>query len=174
MNRRKAIYNAVLLSAGTFLLPSCGQDDAASIPLKNMRLSGADEKLVLHIVDAILPATTFKGGADVKAVEFILNMVDDCCTPETQKIFLDGMQQLNKLTKSKYGKTFIECNGATKNELLAIIENKKDVPENLLKFYDITKNYCIQAFTSSKAYLTDVLKYKMVPGSNFKGCVPFV
>ena len=51
------------------------------------------------------------------------------------------------------------------------IENKKDIPEDLLKFYGTVKRYTVQSFTSSKEYLTDIRKYKMVPGPDFKGCV---
>ena len=59
-----------------------------------------------------------------------------------------------------------------KKELLSFIENKKDVPENVAKFYETTKRHTVQALTSSQKYMTEIVKYKMVPGSNFKGCVP--
>jgi hypothetical protein len=52
------------------------------------------------------------------------------------------------------------------------LEKKKDIPEEVLFFYETSRKHVLQAFTTSKEYMTDVLKYKMVPGSNFKGCVP--
>jgi hypothetical protein len=41
-----------------------------------------------------------------------------------------------------------------------------------LQFYKTTKRHTVQAFTTSKQYMTEVRHYKIVPGSNFKGCVP--
>ena len=49
---------------------------------------------------------------------------------------------------------------------------KKDIPEDALKFYGTVKRYTVQSFTSSKEYMTDIRKYEMVPGPDFKGCVP--
>jgi len=173
MNRRDAIYNAVLLSAGVVLLPSCGGNDAVvSIPIKSFSLTGAEEKMMRSLADFIIPKTNFIGAADVKATEFTLKMVDDCYEPEKQKIFKDGLQQFYKSAKEKFGKSFDDCTDAQKKEWLTAMENKKGIPENVTQFYATTKRHTLQAFTSSKQYLTDVAKYKMVPGSNFKGCVP--
>ncbi len=51
------------------------------------------------------------------------------------------------------------------------MEIKKDIPEYVVQFYQAEKKHIVQAFTSSKEYLADVAKYKMVLGGNFKGCV---
>ena len=80
--------------------------------------------------------------------------------------------KITKFSKDKYGKSFMDCTPANQKELLTAIESKKDIPENVAQFYATTKGYTLQAFMSSKEYLTDVANYKMVPGSNFKGCVP--
>lgn len=171
MKRREAIYNFAFLSAGVIFLPRCGQQQSATIPLKNISLTGAEENLLMHLTDLLIPKTNFVGAKDVKATEFTLTMVDDCNPPDKQQLFKDGLVQFGKFSKDKYGKSFVECTPAIQKEMLTAIESKKDIPENVVLFYSTTKRYTLQAFMSSKEYLADVAKYKMVPGSNFKGCV---
>ncbi|MES2892978.1 MAG: gluconate 2-dehydrogenase subunit 3 family protein [Bacteroidota bacterium] len=172
MNRREAIYNFVILSAGAAVLPSCAGEETATIALKNFSLTGAQETMIRRLSDFILPKTRFQGSGDIKATEFTLMMVDECYPPERQKVFTDGMEEFEKLSKEKFGGSFVSSSDAQKKDMLTFIEAKKDVPENVAKFYETTKRHTVQAMTSSQKYLTDVVGYKMVPGSNFKGCVP--
>ncbi|CAN5621908.1 hypothetical protein BH11BAC3_BH11BAC3_44460 [soil metagenome] len=174
MNRRDAIYNFVLLSAGAIILPSCGQSDtAASIAFRNFSLTADEQKMMQQLTDFIIPKTgNFIGASDLQATAFTLMMVDDCYAPEKQKTFKEGLQAFDKLANEKYGSSFSELTDAQKKAMLTAVESKKDIPENVLEFYGITKRHTIQAFTSSQKYMTEVSHYKMVPGSNFKGCVP--
>jgi hypothetical protein len=173
MNRRTAIRNVVIISAGAGLLPSCMRDDKSSIPLKNISVTGSQEKMLAELTEAIIPKTkNFIGANDLKAHEFVLTMVDDCSSPEDQKKFTDGLKAFDKLSHDKFGQLFISYTPEQKQALLADIESKKDIPEDALKFYGTVKRYTVQSFTSSKEYMTGIRKYKMVPGSNFKGCMP--
>lgn len=172
MNRRNAIGNIVVLSLGSMVLPSCDQRDEAIFKIKNLPLTGNEEKLMSQLADAIIPTTAFIGASGVKAHEFTLKMVDDCYDPDQQNKYLTGLKEFDKLAKGKYGSSFTSIASPQKLEWLSSLEKKKDIPEEALFFYETTKKHTLQAFTSSKEYMTDVLKYKMVPGSNFKGCVP--
>lgn len=153
------------------MLPSCADKEEALVKLKNMNITGSQEKMLIQLADTILPKTDFLGAADLKAHGFILLMVDDCYDPDRQKRFSAGMKEFDKAVRKKYGSSFTACTAAQKKEWLTEIERKKDVPEDLSFFYETTKRFTIQSFTSSKEFMTGVLKYNMVPGSNFKGCV---
>lgn len=173
MNRRTLLRNVVLVSAGAALLPSCYQNDKASFPLKNISLTGSQQDMLTELAEAIIPATkNFIGAKDLKAHEFMLTMLDDCNKPEDQKKFISGMKQFEDTCKKKWNTSFVKCTPQQRNELLQQFEKKQDVPEDALAFYTTVKNYTVQCFTSSKGYMLDVMKYKMVPGSQFKGCVP--
>jgi Gluconate 2-dehydrogenase subunit 3 len=173
MNRRTAIRNVIIISAGAGLLPSCVGDDKSSIVLKNISITGSQEKMLAALTEAIIPKTkNFIGAGDLKAHEFLLTMIDDCTTPEEQKKFSYGLEAFDKLSHDRFGQLFTSYTAAQKKGLLQSIESKKDVPEDVLKFYGTVKRYTLQSFTSSKDYLTDIRKYKIIPGSNFKGCVP--
>ena len=172
MNRRTAIRNGLIFSAGIAFLPSCLQNNKTSIALKNIAITAEQEKMLAQLSDLIIPKTNFIGAVDVKAHEFNLMMVDECYNPEKQKQFVDGLKQFDKMASEKYGKSFVDCDARQKNEWLTSIENKKDLPPDVTTFYKTTKQHTLQAFTSSQQYMVDIRKYKMVPGPIFKGCVP--
>jgi hypothetical protein len=52
MNRRTAIRNVVIISAGAGLLPSCMRDDKSSVPLKNISVTGSQEKMLAELTEA--------------------------------------------------------------------------------------------------------------------------
>jgi len=173
MNRRTAIRNVVIISAGAGLLPSCMNNDTTVIPLKNIPVTGSQVKMLAELTEAIIPKTpAFIGAKDLKAHEFILTMVDDCSSPEDQKQFTAGLKAFDKLSHDKFGQLFTGYTAEQKRELLSDIEKGKAVDEEVVKFYKTVKRYTIQSFTSSKEYMTDIRKYNMVPGPVFKGCVP--
>jgi len=172
MNRRTAIRNVVIFSAGTALLPSCFQQDKSSLVLKNISITAAEEKMLAALAEAIIPTTKdFIGAKGLRSHEFILTMLDDCTGPEEQKKFTDGLKAFDKLSHDRSGQLFTGFTADQKKSLLSDIENKKNVPGEVLNFYKTVKQYTVQSFTSSKEYMTEIRKYKMVPGSDFKGCV---
>lgn len=162
----------VLLSIGTAVLPSCDGKEENLVKFKSFTLNNSEVTMLAQLSDTIIPKTNFIGASDVKAHEFALMMVDDCYEPEKQKIFIMGMKDFNKQAKNKYGSSFASCTSPQKKEWLIAIEKKTGIPEEVVFFYETTKRHTVQAFTSSKEYMTDVKNYKMVPGSDFKGCVP--
>jgi hypothetical protein len=99
-------------------------------------------------------------------------MMNDCTSPEDQEKFMEGLKAFDKLSHDKFGQLFGSYSAKQKKEFLHAIENKKDIPDDALKFYGIVKRYTIQGFTSSREYMTAIRKYKIIPGSDFKGCVP--
>jgi hypothetical protein len=172
MNRRTAIRSVVIISAGAGLVPSCMNEDKNLIPLKNISVTGSQEKMLAGLTETIIPKTkNFIGAKDLKAHEFLLTMIDDCTSPDDRKKFMEGLKAFDKLSHDKFGQLFTGYTAEQKRALLADIESKKDIPEDVLKFYGTVKRYTVQSFTSSKEYMTGIRKYNMVPGPNFKGCV---
>lgn len=172
MNRRTALKQVLIISAGAAIIPACMQDDKPTITLKKIRLSGKQEKLIAALSAAIIPSSKdFYGAAEIKAHEFAVMMVDDCEAPELQKAFEDGLNAFEMKVKNDYKDPFDKLPAEKKNDILAKLESKNFGDDNTTKFYSMMKNYTILAFTTSEKYMTDIRKYKMVPGSNFKGCV---
>jgi hypothetical protein len=173
MNRRTAIRNVAIISAGAALLPSCHDADKISLPLKHLSVTGSQGKMLAALSETIIPTThTFPGAKELKSHEFVLIMVDDCASPEEQKKFINGLKSFEELCKEKWDRAFENCTVLQRNELVADIEKKKNVPEPVTEFYNTVKKYTLQSFSSSKEFLTDIRKYKLAPGPDFKGCVP--
>jgi hypothetical protein len=173
MNRRTAIRNVVIISAGAGLLPSCMHTDKGSVLLKNISITGSQERMLTALTETIIPQTkNFAGAKNLKSHEFLLTMIDDCTSPEDQKKFTDGLKAFDKLSHDKFGQIFTGYTLEQKKSLLSDIEKKKDVPDEALMFYATVKRYTLQSFTSSKQYMIGIKKYQMVPGPNFRGCVP--
>jgi hypothetical protein len=172
MNRRTAVRNFIVFSAGTALLPSClNQDKGASIPLKNIHVSGEQEKLMAALTGTILPTTSTPGAKELSSHLFALMMVDDCFKKEEREKFVKGLQQFDEIAKKKTGQTFLNASATQREEIVKQVENKKDIPGDVLAFYNATKRLTIQSFTSSKYFMTKVKVYEMAPG-RFHGCFP--
>ena len=69
------------------------------------------------------------------------------------------------------GKSFVDCNTEQRKAFLQKLEAAKDKNTDEHNFYNTTKYFTIEAYTTSKFFLTKVNVYKLVPG-HFNGCVP--
>ena len=88
-----------------------------------------------------------------------------------QQKFLQGLVAFEKKTDEQLDKSFLKYSPAERQALLKELEAQKTGNADLQYFYNVTKNLTIQAYTTSKFYLTKVQVYQLVPG-RFKGCVP--
>lgn len=172
INRRTALRQFLVISAGAALLPSCLQDQAKStILLKNFQIGAHEEKLLAELADTIIPATSTPGAKDISAHLFALKMLDDCYTEDDRKKFLKGLQQLDDAAKTAHGQSFIKCTPAQRESLIGGIENKT-VPASELGFcYSMMKRLTILAYSSCQFFLTKVKVYELVP-ARYHGCVP--
>jgi Gluconate 2-dehydrogenase subunit 3 len=174
MNRRTAVRNIIIISAGASLLPACNSStEETALHLKHLPLTRSQENMIGELAETIIPKTNnFVGARDLKSEKFILVMVDDCASPEDQQMFTNCMKAFEDRCKQKLNTTFVKTTPQQRNELLKELETGDGEKDNAVKFYKAIKRFTIQNFTSSKDYLTDIVKWKMIPGSNFKGCVP--
>lgn len=173
ISRRNLLKQALFIAGGVTLIPACMvQDkDKLSMPLKNLSLTGSDEKTIAELAETIIPATTTPGAKDLALQQFILKMVDDCSSPEDRKAFEKGLQAFNKYADKQAGSTFNSLTAAQRGSLLGALEARQNVPEEVLNFYGKVKGLTIQGYLTSKHYLTKVQVYELVPG-RFRGCVP--
>ena len=173
MDRRSSIKTFLVISAGTTLLPSCLQHEKkkTSLSLKNIKIDGDDEEFLSEVCETIIPKTDSRGAKDVSAHLFALTMIDDCYPPDKQSQFVKGLNEFKDFSRKKFDKPFVKCTPGEMLSILQSIDNKKDISGDVFFFYDNMRRLCIQAFTSSKYYLTQVHVYQLVPGK-FYGCVP--
>ncbi len=172
INRRTAIQQLAIISAGVALLPSCLQDHSkASILLRHMKVDAGQEHLLEELTVTLIPSGPTPGAREVSAHLFTLRMLDDCSPRKDQDKFLRGLDQLDKASRSASGKSFIKASPAERAALLSSIESKKVTDQDLDFCYFTTKRMTILAYSSSQYYLTKIQVYELVPG-RWHGCVP--
>lgn len=178
MNRREALSAIGWLMGGTVigadLLVSC-----TSRPLQVDDLFNQDHITFLNEVsDTILPATKTPGAKEAKVGEFMAVMVQDCYTPEDQKVFLKGITQLDEQCEKKYGKKFLECDAKQRTALLTALDEeqkqymktkKADDPNH---YFRMMKELTLLGFFTSEEGATKAMRYVAVPG-RYDACVPY-
>ena len=172
MNRRYAIRQILVGSAGMLIVPSCLEDRTkASFLLKNYELTGEQEKLLAELAEAIIPKTTTPGAKDIYAHQFVMKMMDDCASKEDQQKFVKGLDAFSSFAKKNAGTAFLDATTTKRAEIMKAIEDIKPEESEAAAFYKKMKGLTIRAYTSSKFYLTQVQVYELVPG-RWSGCVP--
>jgi hypothetical protein len=172
VNRRSAIKQLLYVSAGMALLPACLQHTSrASLTLKNIQVDGDQEKMLAELVETIIPATTTPGAKALSAHLFTLIMMDDCYKKEEQQQWISGLKAFEQASKKLNGRSFLESTTAQREAVLTAMEAGWNNKDDVSFFYRTTKHLTIQAYTSSKYFLTNVNIYELVP-ARFKGCVP--
>ena len=173
MDRRSALKNLTVLATGAFLFPSClsHRSDLASIELHKLKVTADQEATLGEVTETIIPKTTSPGAKQLNVHHFVLVMMDDCRDDKQQHDFLTGLAQLNDLANKDYHKGFADCAIAQREALLTKVEAGKNLPPELVAFYNMTKQLTVEGYTISKYVMTDKLPYELVP-SRYSGYFP--
>lgn len=178
MNRREAIAAVGWILGGTIigadLLVSCTSKAA-----KVNKLFDQDQVTFLDEVgETILPATNTPGAKAAKIGNFMATMVQDCYTKEDQKVFLQGIKQLNEESQKKFDKDFLEATPQERTTLLKQLdaEQKKYMATKKLEepnhYFRMMKELTLLGFFTSEVGATQALRYVETPG-RFDGCMPY-
>jgi hypothetical protein len=171
MNRRAALQQLMVTSAGLLLIPSCFNDDKKfAYQLKELQISADQQATIAELAEAIIPKTNTPGAKDLKIPEFVSRMLRNCESPDNQQRFLEGFNDFYKMVKDKTGSSFLKATPQQRSELLAELE-KLDDGSALSSFYKKMKGLTIRGYTQSQHYLTQVQVYELVP-ARWHGCVP--
>ena len=176
MERREALKFTTVLLGGTIIgsglfLSSC------KAPSKESRflIGEAELPLLNEIGESILPATVESPGAKAAQVgSFIQKMVNDCYGPGEAALLLEGLELLDKKSRSGYGKGFL---GLDPEQRLAVLmpldqEARENRRLDLPHFFGMLKELTLWGYFSSEVGATMALRYNPVPG-RYEGCVPY-
>ena len=176
MNRREALSSVALLLGGSiigsemFLLSGC-----KSSPEKVNELFTVDDVTLLdEIAETIIPQTDTPGAKAAKTGAFMALMVNDCYTKDEQKIFLDGLKDINKLSQAKYQKDFLEMDKDQRKSMLILLdkEQKEARKKDESHYFRMMKELALFGYFTSEQGATQELSYIEVPG-RYDGCVPY-
>ncbi|MEO8821550.1 MAG: gluconate 2-dehydrogenase subunit 3 family protein [Ginsengibacter sp.] len=124
MNRREAVQYISLILGGTVIgssafLAGCTNSN----PESTMTFSDADISLMDEIAETILPTTKTPGAKAAKVGQFMTVMVNDCYEAPDQKIFHEGLNNLNKLSNKKFKDSFTKITPQQRHDLLVELDN---------------------------------------------------
>ena len=129
--------------------------------------AAADEALLAEIVETFIPETSTPGAKSLKVHQFVQRMIQDCYDDKAKATFQQGLPQTDTLAQQTYSKTFVQCDGKQRIELL----KKMSDDASSKAFIGLAKNLTIRGYTNSEYYLVNIAKFTLVPGF-YHGCVP--
>src|ERR1700761_1010394 len=123
MNRREAIERVAILMGGTvigaeFFISGCKRN-----PKQVNSLFNEDQVAFLNEVgDTILPDTKTPGAKAANVGGFMAVMVQDCYSPEDQKVFLKGLTTIDDEANKKFSKKFMDLDAKQRLDLLTMLD----------------------------------------------------
>ena len=170
MKRRQAIKSIAILASAAAVWPGC-QPDASAPAYERIPLDHRQRQLLEQFTEALLP----KGRSGVQTPEsttdFTLTVLNDCHSPEDIQKFVAGLTELQAHLDQKYQADFGALGTGRQAEVFAYLSNKDGLSEPLRFFYDTARSLAIEHFTSSEAFLKNIMDWEFAPG-RYLGCVP--
>ncbi len=180
MTRRDLLQNVAILLGGSivggsvFSISGCKSTDKQV----NAMFNEKQVALMNEIADTILPETKSPGAKAAKVGDFMAVMVLDCYEEPNQKIFMDGLKNIDELSENKYSKSFMEADPKQRTELLTELDQaQKDYQskkgnDDPSHYFRMMKETTLLGYFTSKEGATQALRYIAVPGK-YDGNVPY-
>ena len=180
MNRRDALSRVALLLGGTIVganvfLEGCKPADKEAFTLN---FTQEDIAYLDEIAETILPTTQTPGAKAAKVGEFMSVMVKDCYTADDQKVFLEGMEKLNKASDKKFNKGFMTADAKQRHDVLVELDKEqRDYMKNKKKeepshYFRMMKELTLLGYFTSEIGATQALRYVEAPGK-YEACIPY-
>jgi len=181
MNRRDALARVALILGGTVVganvfLEGCKPGDKKAISAQ--AFADGDIAYLDEIAETIIPTTNTPGAKAAKVGTFMTVMVNDCYDENDQKVFFEGMAQLNEASDKKFSKPFMDIDATQRQALLTEIykessdymsKKKSDDPKH---YFRMMKELTLLGYFTSEIGATQALRYVAVPGK-YEGCIPY-
>ncbi len=177
MNRREllklitaATGTAMIGATGT--LAGCANEASKAAPLV---FTEQDRILLDEVAETIIPRTDTPGAKDAEVGQFMTVFVRDCYTPEQQKVFHQGLPQLNARAKQGYGSEFGALSEEHRLELVRTLDSeakKVAAAGGEPHYFTLLKQLTLFGFFTSEVGGTQVLRYMAIPG-RYDGCMPY-
>jgi hypothetical protein len=128
------------------------------------------------LTEMIIPTDDKPGAKEARVAQFIDFVVDASAEyqPELQQKWIEGLALLDKLSTSKYARSFREASVSDREQLLTEVsrpEHDRSAEHPGFEFYRLVKEITVEAFYTSRVGLIDVLEYKgLSVNADFPGC----
>lgn len=185
MNRREAIRNVTLLVGGSLSVATIAalNQGCQTVPAKkdDSLFNEEQESTIAEMADAIIPDTDTPGAKAAGVGPFIVMMIKDCYPENTQKAFIEGIDEVQKRSQTAYNKSFISLPAADRLILLKKIEQDAEdqktkttadkTPADSPHFFKLFKELALLGYFTSEIGATQALNYVAIPG-RYDSCIP--
>jgi len=175
IKRREAIRRTAILMGGAVSAPTMlgimngctPTNDNVWVP---QFLNENQAGVITSIVDVIIPSGDIPGAVAAGIPSFVDSMVGEVYDPESQQIFLDGLNGFMLGVDEEYGKAFPGLNEEIKFAVITGM-NEDMVSMNDPNFFRFLKELTIIGYCRSEVGATQLLQYDKVP-NEYLGCIP--
>jgi hypothetical protein len=178
IRRVSALLGGVAFVGGSALLTACEKERPAESSGPVGPFTPTDVAFLDEVADTILPETKTPGAKAAKTGAFMALMVTDCYKDADQKIFRDGMKQLDDASLKSSGKSFMQASPQERLTLLESIDReqkkymddrKHDAPSH---YFRMMKELAMLGYFTSEIGYTQAQRYAESPG-RFDPCLPY-
>lgn len=193
MKRREALRNVAILMGGAIsastlsvISGGCNTENKKDGQL----FTAAHQSTITELADTIIPATGTPGAKAAGVGPFIAMMIAECYPEKIQKIFVAGLDDLDKRSESKFSGSFATISAAQRTSVLqGLVDDlkkkkteeaekakaggaKKDpgTPKKDPYFFQLAKELTILGYFTSETGAKQALHYLPVPGK-YDGCI---
>ncbi len=109
MNRRDALRNVALLMGGALSATTISviSEGCKTSDKKGELFTANQQSTITELADTIIPTTGTPGAKAAGVGPFIAMMIKECYPENVQKIFTDGLDDLDDRSKSKFSNSFV-------------------------------------------------------------------
>ncbi|HXF04010.1 MAG TPA: gluconate 2-dehydrogenase subunit 3 family protein [Blastocatellia bacterium] len=120
------------------------------------------EKETLDILtDLIIPADHHSPGARAANVSEFIDRVVSVSPEVTQRLWREGLVELDRLTQERVGKVFVQASPEEQTAILREISQNEQNPQTLLeRFFRELKNRTIDGYYTSEIGIHQELRYR--------------
>jgi len=177
IKRREAIRRTAILMGGAVSAPTllgimngCSPtNESVWVPqFFNENQAG----VITSMVDIIIPSGDIPGAVAAGIPSFVDSMVGKVYDPESQQIFLDGLNGFMQAVEEDHDKAFPGLNEEIKFAIITAM-NEEMVSMDDPNFFRFLKELTIIGYCRSEVGATQLLQYDKVP-NEYLGCIPLV
>lgn len=174
MKRREAIKQTTALMGMTILggdifLSSCTNSEKSQEQFSKDTIALMDE-----IGETILPDSDRSPGAKAAHIgKFMNSYIHNCYGKNNQKVFISGLEQIQKESRTRYQKDFLNISNKERFDLLSKYDEQSRAKNSEKPhFFTLMKQVTILGYFSSEVGATKAMRYNIGPG-NYDGCYPY-
>jgi hypothetical protein len=172
--RLMAITGTMAIGAELFLT-GCRAPDARN---RTEPLTPAEMALLDEVAETIIPTTSTPGAKAAGVGPFIAATATRCYDDATYASFRGGLAKLDRASRKRNGKTFVESTASERTALLNELDkeqrqhSRERSDDEAPHYFRLMKELTLVGYFTSEIGCTKALRYVETPGS-FDGDVPY-